>query len=62
MDCSFSSVDNSAIALTQSLAFQCGFSLKMDHQGNAVIYASIQNCFAENVSVRQQDAAFGKVG
>ncbi|XP_074471896.1 uncharacterized protein LOC141756224 [Sebastes fasciatus] len=42
-------INNSAILLTPSLASQCGFSLKMDQLGNAVIYSSLQNCFAQNV-------------
>uniref|UniRef100_A0AAQ6IBX3 ZP domain-containing protein n=1 Tax=Anabas testudineus TaxID=64144 RepID=A0AAQ6IBX3_ANATE len=36
------------------LASQCGFSMKTDHLGNAMIYASLQNCFAQNV----EDHAF----
>nr|XP_046229753.1 uncharacterized protein LOC124050865 [Scatophagus argus] len=46
--------NNSAILLTPSLASQCGFSLKTDQLGNAMIYASLQNCFAQNV----EDKAF----
>ncbi|XP_040920447.1 uncharacterized protein LOC121199644 isoform X2 [Toxotes jaculatrix] len=42
-------INNSAITLTPSLASQCGFSVKMDQLGNAMIYASLQNCFAQNV-------------
>uniref|UniRef100_A0A3Q1IT83 ZP domain-containing protein n=1 Tax=Anabas testudineus TaxID=64144 RepID=A0A3Q1IT83_ANATE len=45
---------NSAILITPSLASQCGFSMKTDHLGNAMIYASLQNCFAQNV----EDHAF----
>lgn len=45
----FSSSDNSAIILTPSLASQCGFSVKTDQLGNTMIYASLQNCFAQNV-------------
>lgn len=45
----FSSPDNSAIILTPSLASQCGFSVKTDQLGNTMIYASLQNCFAQNV-------------
>nr|XP_020445437.1 uncharacterized protein LOC109954450 [Monopterus albus] len=41
-------IDNSSILLTPSLASQCGFSMKTDQLGNTVIFASIQNCFAEN--------------
>ncbi|KAG8011372.1 Zona pellucida sperm-binding protein 2 [Nibea albiflora] len=47
-------INNSAIILTPSLASQCGFSMKIDQLGNAVIYASLQNCFAQNV----EDKAF----
>ncbi|XP_035534148.1 uncharacterized protein LOC118340356 [Morone saxatilis] len=39
----------SAILLTPSLASQCGFNVKTDQFGNAMIYASLQNCFAQNV-------------
>uniref|UniRef100_A0A8C4F8S8 ZP domain-containing protein n=1 Tax=Dicentrarchus labrax TaxID=13489 RepID=A0A8C4F8S8_DICLA len=39
----------SAILLTPSLALQCGFNVKIDQLGNAMIYASLQNCFAQNV-------------
>uniref|UniRef100_A0AAQ5ZQC3 ZP domain-containing protein n=1 Tax=Amphiprion ocellaris TaxID=80972 RepID=A0AAQ5ZQC3_AMPOC len=49
--------DNSAILLTPSLASQCGFSMKIDHLGNAMIYTSLQNCFAQNVK-RPIDAGF----
>ncbi|XP_033504946.2 uncharacterized protein LOC117270995 [Epinephelus lanceolatus] len=42
-------INNSAILLTPSLASQCGFRMNMDQLGNAVIYASLQNCFAQNV-------------
>nr|XP_019963154.1 PREDICTED: uncharacterized protein LOC109642703 [Paralichthys olivaceus] len=42
-------MNNSTILLTQSLASQCGFSMKIDQRGNAVIYTSLQNCFAQNV-------------
>ncbi|XP_034086546.1 uncharacterized protein LOC117555699 [Gymnodraco acuticeps] len=42
-------INNSSIILTPSLSSKCGFTIKKDHQGNAVIYASIQNCFARNV-------------
>uniref|UniRef100_A0AAQ6AHW9 ZP domain-containing protein n=1 Tax=Amphiprion ocellaris TaxID=80972 RepID=A0AAQ6AHW9_AMPOC len=41
-------INNSAILLTPSLASQCGFSMKIDHLGNAMIYTSLQNCFAQN--------------
>ncbi|KAF3850008.1 hypothetical protein F7725_019727 [Dissostichus mawsoni] len=44
-----SSTDNSSIILKPSLSSKCGFTIKKDHLGNAVIYASIQNCFAQNV-------------
>uniref|UniRef100_A0A671VZB9 ZP domain-containing protein n=1 Tax=Sparus aurata TaxID=8175 RepID=A0A671VZB9_SPAAU len=43
------STNNSVIPLTPSLASQCGFSMKTDQLGNTVIYASLQNCFAQNV-------------
>ncbi|XP_069014802.1 uncharacterized protein [Embiotoca jacksoni] len=42
-------MNNSAVLLTPSVASQCGFSMKIDKLGNAMIYASIQNCFAQNV-------------
>uniref|UniRef100_A0A4W6F6D0 ZP domain-containing protein n=1 Tax=Lates calcarifer TaxID=8187 RepID=A0A4W6F6D0_LATCA len=42
-------VNDSAILLTPSLASQCGFSIKINQMGNAMIYASLQNCFAQNV-------------
>ncbi|XP_040016675.2 uncharacterized protein LOC120808112 [Gasterosteus aculeatus] len=42
-------LNNSTNLLTQSLASQCGFSMKIDQLGNAMIFASLQNCFAENV-------------
>lgn len=45
----FSSSDNSSIILTPSLASQCGFSIKRHQPGSAVIYASLLNCFADNV-------------
>ncbi|XP_034383630.1 uncharacterized protein LOC117727433 [Cyclopterus lumpus] len=41
--------NNSAILLTSSLASQCGLSVKIDQLGNAMIFASLQNCFAQNV-------------
>ncbi|XP_071324078.1 uncharacterized protein [Trachinotus anak] len=46
-------INNSAILLTPSLMSQCGFSMKTDQLGNTVIYASLQNCFAQN-----EDKAF----
>lgn len=49
-----SSSDNSAILLTPSLASQCGFSVKIDQLGNTMIYASLQNCFAQNVVTRSE--------
>ena len=55
----FSSTDNSAIPLTPSLASQCGFSMKIDQLGNAMIYASLQNCFAQNVVTRPQISSCG---
>ncbi|KAK5903404.1 hypothetical protein CgunFtcFv8_007187 [Champsocephalus gunnari] len=42
-------INNSSIILTPSVSSQCGFTIKKDHLGNAVISASIQNCFAQNV-------------
>ncbi|XP_028253048.1 uncharacterized protein LOC114428649 [Parambassis ranga] len=42
-------VDNISIPLTKHLASRCGFSMRTDQQGNALISASIQNCFALNV-------------
>ncbi|XP_034756365.1 uncharacterized protein LOC117961656 [Etheostoma cragini] len=42
-------VNNSAILITPRLASMCGFSMKMDPLGNAMIFASLQNCFAQNV-------------
>ncbi|XP_042359983.1 uncharacterized protein LOC121955951 [Plectropomus leopardus] len=42
-------INNSAILITPSLASQCGFRMKMDQLGNTMIYASLQNCFAQNV-------------
>uniref|UniRef100_A0A3Q1F9U7 Uncharacterized LOC110960245 n=1 Tax=Acanthochromis polyacanthus TaxID=80966 RepID=A0A3Q1F9U7_9TELE len=50
-------INNSAILLTPSLASQCGFSMKIDNLGNAMIYASLQNCFAQNM----KDEAFTTV-
>uniref|UniRef100_A0A3B4H7Y6 Uncharacterized LOC102206752 n=1 Tax=Pundamilia nyererei TaxID=303518 RepID=A0A3B4H7Y6_9CICH len=51
------SSDNTAIPLTPSLASQCGISVKIDLLGNALIYASLQNCFAHNVK-RPIDAGY----
>uniref|UniRef100_A0A8C9WZT7 Uncharacterized LOC116066419 n=1 Tax=Sander lucioperca TaxID=283035 RepID=A0A8C9WZT7_SANLU len=42
-------INNSAILFTPTLASMCGFSMKIDPLGNAMIYASLQNCFAQNV-------------
>ncbi|KAA8583106.1 hypothetical protein FQN60_015652, partial [Etheostoma spectabile] len=42
-------VNNSTIVLTPRLASMCGFSMKIDPLGNAMIFASLQNCFAQNV-------------
>ncbi|KAI4800590.1 hypothetical protein KUCAC02_009584 [Chaenocephalus aceratus] len=42
-------INNSSIILTPSLSSKCGFTINKDHLGNAVIYASVQNCFAQNV-------------
>ncbi|XP_068610217.1 uncharacterized protein [Brachionichthys hirsutus] len=41
-------LNNSSTLLTPGLASRCGFSMKVDWPGNAKIYASLQNCFAEN--------------
>ncbi|XP_030577378.1 uncharacterized protein LOC115774309 [Archocentrus centrarchus] len=46
-------MNNSAIPLTPSLASQCGISVKIDLLGNALIYASLQNCFAHNVDDKE---------
>ncbi|XP_023134897.1 uncharacterized protein LOC111574502 [Amphiprion ocellaris] len=51
-------INNSAILLTPSLASQCGFSMKIDHLGNAMIYTSLQNCFAQNVKDEAFTTAF----
>uniref|UniRef100_A0AAQ5XZ85 ZP domain-containing protein n=1 Tax=Amphiprion ocellaris TaxID=80972 RepID=A0AAQ5XZ85_AMPOC len=51
-------LNNSAILLTPSLASQCGFSMKIDHLGNAMIYTSLQNCFAQNVKDEAFTTAF----
>uniref|UniRef100_A0A096M6E6 Uncharacterized LOC103134143 n=1 Tax=Poecilia formosa TaxID=48698 RepID=A0A096M6E6_POEFO len=42
-------MNNTAIVVTPSIAAQCGFSMKRDSFGNALIYISLQNCFAQNV-------------
>ncbi|XP_062324228.1 uncharacterized protein LOC134025304 [Osmerus eperlanus] len=36
------------LALTPNLASKCGFSVKMDSMGNAMVFASLQNCFVQN--------------
>uniref|UniRef100_A0A673BQ92 ZP domain-containing protein n=1 Tax=Sphaeramia orbicularis TaxID=375764 RepID=A0A673BQ92_9TELE len=41
--------DNSVILVTPRLASYCGFSMKIDPLGDAIVYASLQNCFALNV-------------
>ncbi|XP_039874176.1 uncharacterized protein LOC120725377 isoform X2 [Simochromis diagramma] len=46
-------MNNTAIPLTPSLASQCGISVKIDLLGNALIYASLQNCFAHNVDDKE---------
>ncbi|CAK6979205.1 uncharacterized protein LOC128376852 [Scomber scombrus] len=46
--------NNSAIPLTPSLASQHGFSMKTDKLGNAMIYVSLLNSFAQNL----EDKAF----
>ncbi|XP_041661286.1 uncharacterized protein LOC121521400 isoform X2 [Cheilinus undulatus] len=43
-------INNTAIPLTPSIAAQCGFSVTINQLGHAMIYASLQNCFAENVN------------
>ncbi|XP_054910138.1 uncharacterized protein LOC129375232 [Poeciliopsis prolifica] len=43
-------MNNTAIVVTPSIAAQCGFSMKSDSFGNALIYISLQNCFAQNVN------------
>uniref|UniRef100_A0A3Q4N5S6 ZP domain-containing protein n=1 Tax=Neolamprologus brichardi TaxID=32507 RepID=A0A3Q4N5S6_NEOBR len=45
--------NNTAIPLTPSLASQCGISVKIDLLGNALIYASLQNCFVHNVDDKE---------
>uniref|UniRef100_A0A3B5QY66 Uncharacterized LOC102233503 n=1 Tax=Xiphophorus maculatus TaxID=8083 RepID=A0A3B5QY66_XIPMA len=50
-------INNTAIVVTPSIAAQCGFSMKSDSFGNALIYISLQNCFAQNVK-RSMDAGF----
>uniref|UniRef100_A0A3Q2C8V5 Zona pellucida protein AX 2 n=1 Tax=Cyprinodon variegatus TaxID=28743 RepID=A0A3Q2C8V5_CYPVA len=40
--------NNTAVLLTPSIATQCGFSMKHDQFGNALIYISLQNCFSQN--------------
>ncbi|XP_015225049.1 PREDICTED: uncharacterized protein LOC107081374 [Cyprinodon variegatus] len=42
-------MNNTAVLLTPSIATQCGFSMKHDQFGNALIYISLQNCFSQNV-------------
>uniref|UniRef100_A0A669B990 Uncharacterized LOC100695742 n=1 Tax=Oreochromis niloticus TaxID=8128 RepID=A0A669B990_ORENI len=46
-------MNNTAIPLMPSLASQCGISVKIDLLGNALIYASLQNCFAHNVDDKE---------
>ncbi|XP_012724484.3 uncharacterized protein LOC105930698 isoform X2 [Fundulus heteroclitus] len=41
-------INNTGVGLTPSIAAQCGFSMKSDPFGNALIYVSLQNCFAQN--------------
>uniref|UniRef100_A0A673BM59 ZP domain-containing protein n=1 Tax=Sphaeramia orbicularis TaxID=375764 RepID=A0A673BM59_9TELE len=43
------SINNSVILVTPRLASYCGFSMKIDPLGDAIVYASLQNCFALNV-------------
>uniref|UniRef100_A0A673BPZ6 ZP domain-containing protein n=1 Tax=Sphaeramia orbicularis TaxID=375764 RepID=A0A673BPZ6_9TELE len=42
-------INNSVILVTPRLASYCGFSMKIDPLGDAIVYASLQNCFALNV-------------
>uniref|UniRef100_A0A3Q3VP17 ZP domain-containing protein n=1 Tax=Mola mola TaxID=94237 RepID=A0A3Q3VP17_MOLML len=42
-------INNSAVLITPTLACQCGFSMNTGQLGNTMIYASLQNCFAQNV-------------
>ncbi|XP_056150118.1 uncharacterized protein LOC130124794 [Lampris incognitus] len=46
--------NNNSIPITPRLASQCGFSMKEDIHGTVMIFASLQNCFAQN----QEDVAF----
>ncbi|XP_028997903.1 uncharacterized protein LOC114850094 [Betta splendens] len=46
--------NSSSVFLSPRSASQCGFSLTADQLGNVAIYASVQNCFAQNV----EDKAF----
>ncbi|XP_031675085.1 uncharacterized protein LOC116368573 [Oncorhynchus kisutch] len=41
--------DTQIINLTPGLATQCGFSFKFDPMGNAMFFASLQNCFSQNM-------------
>uniref|UniRef100_A0A8C7QVA3 ZP domain-containing protein n=1 Tax=Oncorhynchus mykiss TaxID=8022 RepID=A0A8C7QVA3_ONCMY len=41
--------DTHIINLTPGLATQCGFSFKFDPMGNAMFFASLQNCFSQNM-------------
>ncbi|XP_075315910.1 zona pellucida sperm-binding protein 2-like [Odontesthes bonariensis] len=43
------SINNSVVVITPSLASQCGFRVKTEKPGNTMIYASLPNCFAQNV-------------
>uniref|UniRef100_A0A674EMT6 Uncharacterized LOC115192376 n=1 Tax=Salmo trutta TaxID=8032 RepID=A0A674EMT6_SALTR len=43
--------DTQIINLTPGLATQCGFSFKFDPMGNAMFFASLQNCFSQNMAV-----------
>uniref|UniRef100_A0A3Q2DLN7 Zona pellucida protein AX 2 n=1 Tax=Cyprinodon variegatus TaxID=28743 RepID=A0A3Q2DLN7_CYPVA len=49
---------NTAVLLTPSIATQCGFSMKHDQFGNALIYISLQNCFSQNVVTRLKFSIF----
>uniref|UniRef100_A0A674EK19 Uncharacterized LOC115192376 n=1 Tax=Salmo trutta TaxID=8032 RepID=A0A674EK19_SALTR len=45
----FAPYDTQIINLTPGLATQCGFSFKFDPMGNAMFFASLQNCFSQNM-------------
>ncbi|XP_036406036.1 zona pellucida protein AX 1 [Megalops cyprinoides] len=37
------------VPITDSVASQCGFGMKSDPWGNAMLFASVHNCFAQNM-------------